>query len=291
MISAFKRIMIVATVVACGGVSASAQISYSFLPTEGVWNNWENWWPASGPPTSIDDAEIPNGSTCRIENDNAFVYDLTVYGVLQIKGKDLTIYGGATVNGDIEFHKPGGTDPRLVAANDITVDGSGTISASDGDGLDPGIITHAGVGLDKLTLDTVTVEGSVTFLTHLDMTNGAELLVDDDDDEMVIGYLTGSPPEMELDGDLGTAYTVSAGTLKIGYTKNMYCRSEWDVSVGTLELTEYATHVSWQDTGHPVKVSSGTLLLNELFITNGGLEFTGGTIQVAAGKSALFSKK
>ncbi|HUU94973.1 MAG TPA: hypothetical protein VM487_04470 [Phycisphaerae bacterium] len=121
-------------------ISANAT-DYTFNPQggdTGVWRDEDNWIPDNGPPCTEDDtATIPTGKHCRVEQwypgvgaiyvaQNA---TLTITNGRSIKiGSDQTPTT-STIDGELRFE--GLANPGLYVADaGLTIDGSGTITAS-----------------------------------------------------------------------------------------------------------------------------------------------------------------
>lgn len=136
-----------------------------------------------------------------------------------------------------------------------------------------------------------TIKGSVRF--HVDLVNEGVLLVDADTDTMEIGYMDTEQPLIHVAGSAGQ-FKATAGRLRFGWTKidsalgRMLCK--WHIYGGTIEQTQHAQHTTWLNGMHPVEVRSGTLKLGWFFVTRGGLEYSGGRIEVVLPYTVMFER-
>lgn len=111
-------------------VDCNAQTSTKFTgATDNDWTDSTNW--NRGVPTQYKDACIPAGETAQIIFDTTpEVRDLWVEGTVELWGNYvqskwawLTLYGDCTIDGDVLLT----SGPKLKIANNITIDGTGTL--------------------------------------------------------------------------------------------------------------------------------------------------------------------
>ena len=292
-----KKTVLVAMIIASGDALANAD-EFLFITTNGKWNIASNW-DLNAIPDSDDQATIPYGKTCRIEDRDESIQELIVEdgGKLEVTGRTLTIapYGPTyhvTVDGDIEFS--GEAYLEIGAPGGLRITGGGLISCTGSGNL---LTVRSATGpYDTLTVGDSgqqtrpTIKGNVTILAHV--CNRGRLLVDASGDVMTIGPLATTPedPYVDLSGLVEGSFEVTSGRMKFGHCRprpqdTLECK--WRVAGGTLELTEYAA--GWGQARHPVEVLSGTLEVNQFICTTGTLSFRGGQIRVAAGKAAAFT--
>jgi hypothetical protein len=166
---------------------------------------------------------------------------------------------------------------------------------------------------NSLQLEEITVKGTFRICTHLNVSNGASLVVDDADDEMVLNRQGQVWPRPRLQGN--GSFDVSAGTLRfedcdlvhtmnatwnltggrihvtsdVGYASPTwkYIASDIDISGGELEVDQLSGLPNFKTTGQ-LEMSGGTLDIDGDFKVDGGLEYSGGTIEVASGYVAEF---
>ena len=274
---------------------ATAQPTFIFDVTSGNWHTRENWDPTSGPPQAGDRAIIPSGKTCTIDTANQEALVVEVIGTLIIKGKTLSMLPTSTtspsmkVNGTVKFEKPGQTTPKLIhnEANipfpppfKIFTDNAGTLVA-DGAAGHEGIIEETNTSILDVQ-SGVTIKGSIS-VDGIGLINDGLFLVDNASDTMFIG------------GTSVGLLSVGSGTFEVS-DGDMFIRrlkpnaetftGKLIVSGGTMTFT---THVgSTGPSEAKVEVSGGTLLFEADWQSLGGLDFTGGTIKVAANETATF---
>lgn len=164
----------------------------------------------------------------------------------------------------------------VCLAIDSKITGSGTVTAAKPN-YGPGVLEWRDASCPStLLIDTnVTVKGSMTIISNV--TVKGLLLVDHASDTMILnsfdciegsGTFQATAGVLRIDsasGDIDNAmdYVVDGGTIN--------CKA------GTFDTTGVVT------------VSSGTLDLDQNFVCTGGITFSGGNINVAANKCAVFS--
>lgn len=266
-----------------------------------------NWVPIEqAPPGPGDKAIIPNGKSCLVDSDEAAeVVEIAGGATLTIAGKTLTTQddgvagqvGGIKVDGTLRFERAAGVRGVLRYAgtgdpSNFAITGGGTLIAEGS--------THAGRienlsigGTETLTIgdgtNSLTVKGTITIrIEKLDVKQHALLLVDNAGDEMRIDD-NGAPRDIEGGGTI----RVSAGELVFEREAipNLLFTGAIEVLGGTMTLLG-----SGGDFGAvplpnnaSVKLTPGGILRIERgWESYGGLEFTGGKIQVTHPNIAAF---
>ena len=278
--------------------SAATATDYSFTADDGVWDLAGNWDPDTGPPQAGDKATIPDGKICRVQEDDQEAHEVVVEegGTLGIVSKDLTIGEGSgivrlTVDGTLYFKTaigPGAPTPRLLTPTaKLEIQGMGLVTARRADGYGPGRIE--GVALSVYS--GATLAGSLQIHTDGSIDNDGTFVVDGSTDDMYVGRLSSSGSRPWLDGS--GSFRASNGTMHFGRVwLSRTVTAYWEVSDnGEMHLSEYV--VQYLAPGrYPrilVSVSGGRLYVNMYFLNRRGLSFTGGEIEVGAGKLAEFN--
>jgi hypothetical protein len=296
-----RTIAVQAVILGLTTVSATAE-DYTFTGhIDNTWNNRLNWDPNdTGPPGAGDKATIPDGRICRVEEDDQEAHQVVVEegGTLGIVSKDLTIGEGSgmillPLDGTLYFKTatefgPGAPTPRLLTPGArLDIQGTGLVTARRADGYGPGRIE----GGELSVYSGATLAGSLQIYTNGNIVNDGTFVVDGSTDDMYVGRLSssGSLPYLMGDG----SFRVSNGTMHFGYVwLHRYMTAYWEVSDnGEMHVSEYVVQ-RLSPLGYPrilVSVSGGRLYVNTYFLNRRGLDFTGGEIEVGAGKLAEFN--
>lgn len=301
------RILFALTVIAACSVAAVAE-TFTFDATDGIWGDSQNWDPP-GTPGSADTAIIPSGKTCRIEDADRDIKILDVQsgGTLRIDSRKLTVHQtsgtGVTVNGTLQFKQTGpAAAPVLFFNNSMTLNGSGTINARENDGYGPAEME--GADDDDLTITDTTLVGSIDILA-INLKNGGTIKVDDADDSFRVGE---SPSAVEVWGS-GT-FEVSAGLLQFRHVRWTAPGRDFTgpitISGGTMQFD--GALGGGVELDSVITLSAGTMLIKHTFSNaksftmsggklqidkqnsrfNGDWTYTGGTIELAAGRNVMF---
>lgn len=126
--------------------------TYHFTAEEpGYWNDDENWYPPGGPPDGDDTAIIDEGNHCIVYGQNAYVEVIQVEtdATLTLKdGYDLHLgnYSNPTTStiqsgGKLCFEGPNSSS-LYINKGDVTINGSGTITAETTAGYVAGYIMN-----------------------------------------------------------------------------------------------------------------------------------------------------
>jgi len=293
-----RRILILAVIVGFTCPWANAT-DYTFTVDDGVWDDPNNWIPEGGPPCADDKAIIPDGRICRVQEDDQEAHEVVVEegGTLGIVSKDLTMDGGSetvhlTVDGTLYFKTAigiGARMPRLLTPDTkLDIHGTGLVTARRAGGYGPGRIE----GEMLSVCSDATLAGSLQIHTDGGIHNHGTFVVDGSTDDMYVGRLSSSGSRAFLVGS--GSFRASNGTMHFGYVwLSPYLTGNWEVSDnGEMRVSEYVRQYYAPPGAHPrilVSVSGGRLYVNTVFLNRRGLYFTGGEIEVGAGKLAEFN--
>ena len=295
-----RAILALGAILGFASASAIGETYYFDQVPEGDWNDPENWRPDGGPPGADDTAIIVDGHTCLVEEAHQEAHEVEVEegATLGIVSKDLTIGEGPetihhlTVDGTLYFKTtigPGAPTPRLLSPdNHLYIHGSGVVTARRADGYGPGRIE----GLVLSVFSGATLAGSLQIYTDGGMQAEGTFVVDGSTDDMYVGRLSSSGSRPWLDGS--GSFRASNGTMHFGrvWLSRRLLTAYWEVSDnGEMHVSEYVLQLGGQS-GYPrilVQVSGGRLYVNTHFMNRRGLYFSGGEIEVGAGKFAEFN--
>ncbi|MCG3126985.1 MAG: hypothetical protein CHACPFDD_01841 [Phycisphaerae bacterium] len=293
--------MLISLIFGVVAATPSLGTTYTFIATSGSWDNTGNWSP-NGKPGAGDEAIIPSGKTCRIENEDAAVKLMQIAGTLGLEGYSLTLGdtdadSSLNLTGTIYFNKPSTEVPELLIYNTITTTGSGTITARvvDSPG-DEGVIGDADSPANSgLVVGNGTIlVGSLTIL--VDITNRGTIHVNHGSDTLVLGG-SEAPPTNAFVGDDGNLEVSGGGTVRIN-AMEVDGDGTWTVTGNDDSLLWLTDKFTIGDTGTfyvNVRAWRGTLDIDADFLTRGALHFGNltlsqeATIKVASGKAAEFS--
>jgi len=283
-------ILTIGVIFGFGAVSATGTTYYFDRVTEGDWDYPDNWTP-NGTPEAGDTAVIVDGYTCLVEDADQEAASITLAGddsVLGIVGRELTA-SVVSVNGTLYFEGEG----SCLRSDGVLSIGStwpgqwGLITARQGDGYGPGVI-EADDGVYICAGAYVT--GTLEILSDTYIVNYGTVEVRDSADTLEIGRAEsgGAMPALQGSGEFwATAGTLRFGKLAMGYALT----GAWIVGDdGTMDVTEYVSCVclpAYCPVVH-LYVAGGEVEVATDLLTRGGLEFTGGTIEVQPGKTAEF---
>lgn len=242
----------------------------------GVWDNDGSKWSPAGTPTAAHDVVFPvgSGSSYKVEisiNATAGSVTLPSTVTLEIRASKRLEVGYVDVDGVIIVKSGGRLELNACAT-------------SSNDGLIDLVQASATI---RISAETHTINGSGSILGRLDsvaiqLSSGAALT-----NQTTIG---GSLKIEPVAGATGTCFSNSTGGVVATAGGTLLVNShvlgsgsgEWRVtgSGATLEFDCGSTSLSGNFT-----VSAGTLKIDASVCTSGNLTFSGGKIQVAAGKS------
>jgi len=304
--------MLVATL----GLAAAPAIAgdtFTFTATDGVWGNDENWdGPEGRYPEYGDTAIIPGGKTCRVEKDDQHAKIIQVSGTLGIVGKKLALGQNftpttSTVNGTgtVYFKEVGGVRGTLAVRHWVTIDGSGKLTGSKGiDSTYAGRILLYGeqvgdeppygyivYGLGIILDDTVVLTGTVQLWCRIEIKANAAVVVDYPDDVFnVADVVIWNGGNVILDGD--GEFQVSAGALVFKMVWFDPTTPLWRLTGGEIELFDNPmSNIRFLNIPVRIVMTGGTFDVNDPLSTTGGLEFSGGQIEVAPNKTAEFFER
>ncbi len=300
------------TILIFGGMLAFVTVpavghTYTFTADDGVWGDEDNWYSETGEsyPQYADTAIIPSGKICRVENDDQHAEIIQVSGTLGIVGKKLALgkNDGATtstVNGTVYFKEVGGVRGCLAVRDWVTIGGSGTLTASKGtDSTYAGRILTYGeeqgdppvwvvYGLGLILDDTVVLKGTVQLWCRIEIKTEAAVVVDDPDDVFNVADVPlWNGAWVVLDGD--GRFQVDAGALVFKSVQFAETTPWWNLTGGELELFDIPNcNIRFLNIPVEIVMTGGTFDINDPLSTTGGLEFSGGQIEVAPNKTAQF---
>lgn len=270
-------------ILAFAASSGMAQTDYTFTGDHNdQWTERLNWIPNTDYPKGPDSATIPSGKTCVVSQQDAEIRTLTVDGTLGVEGWKLTTWYRLTVNGTL-YMKDGaaGNTATLFTGPNLIIAGTGAIDASKPD-YGPALIEGNSEHRRDLVVNAgLTLKGSIQ-IREVKLENNATFLVDHADDVMDIGV--DSDLAMDVSGS-GT-FKVTAGLLKFRSTRLVWTFVGWcRVTGGIMRFTDEMAFAISQGR---FTVTGGILDIDDFLGTNGSLSFSGGKIELAAGKSAVF---
>lgn len=330
-----KTIILMGVVFLCAVQSSVMAGTKTF--TGGLGGTGTNWHTNSnwdlGVPTLADDAVIASGKTAVISDDDAVCKLLYINSTatVRIESRTLTVdspfedadfLGDVFVNGTLQFKKTGSAVPRLDHNNEeFTISGSGTIDASAGSGLGPGIITYASGWGGLMTFygdpnhkdSPLLVKGSLQIdpLTSVwlsdvnpDLDGCAVFLVDNANDVMMFGKqdsgsLQGRILGRSGDEVPGATITITAGQVHIGRLKFDWTGSNDEYAwFGTINVEGGAFEVENLGAGNENKGAGAININGGSFVTyldwtnyetfGNHLSLTHGNISVKSGHMASF---
>lgn len=282
-----------------------------------AWNNAANWSPSAVPGAS-DFATIPNASTCMVlDSATAECEKLTINsggtlvlgqvggGSAQIEigdNDEMTPAESITVNGTFVVDD---SNAVIIVGKGYPIGGSSTIetrASTDGGDTDPGgkvsIFPHlAGAPGAAISIGgTLTLRGSITFHTQMDVGSGVYVYCDEVWHKMFFGPANNWDYNIDFDG-----------TLYVGAGECLAQRMRWGNSAGAINVAGGLFKLK----GHCVLFSGGTCVtefasqmtgtsLNftvlggiaefERSVVAANLQLVGtGVIKVAANRSAEFN--
>ncbi|MCC7293989.1 MAG: hypothetical protein IT449_18160 [Phycisphaerales bacterium] len=297
--------LVVLAVCMCGA-PAIAQDTCTFTATSGVWDSGGNW-SCGHAPGGGDDAVIPSGKTCRIENMSNFAFAKTidVDGTLEIRGETL-ILGATTeidttsnVDGNVYFEKVGSDNAVIVCRGAwVTINGTGALNASKAvnsnyEGRLECCSTGCGHNGDGFIFgSSLTVKGSMGIRACVEVNGTAK--VDYSGDTMQVGDGAGiACADNTCDGPeiTGTGkFKVTSGTLRFGAVGYENADApKWEISGGEIEVFADGNFGSIEANNHiKITADGGTIDFGDNFLSNGGVEITNATMIKAAGKTVRF---
>ncbi len=275
------------------GAAEAAATDFTFNVTSGDWETAGHWAP-TGTPGANDTATIPNGKTCRVEQDqSADSIDIEAGGTIRVIATvgdplNLAIFADSTINGTLELE---GVSSKvaglLIAGSDpITLNGTGTIRGiTQSVGL--AAIFYQSLCDDAsctLTIPDLTITGTVAVFTNLLF--GGTVLVDDADDTIQLGHPSCAQASISLAG--GT-YEVDDGQLILECVESITTPNgppTWTMTGGTLWVTVDCSGCA--NAAGDIAISGGTLVVDAVLCTVGTFVFNDCTIDVDSGVTATF---
>lgn len=282
--------------------------TFTFQPTNGIWNFDGSWLDENGvpgTPNEDDLAIIPTGKTCNVNN-NAAALSVDVDGVLRIcSGKQIILYGDSTVDGEVTFMHcapggGGGCGVGTIHLNDsLTIDGTGTIvghahpdDPCTGGGVIPGVIS--GEADQVLTLGSASSHG-VTILGYIDVQvetiNFARIGVDQPDDVLTLSTNVKT-------GKNGGLWFCDDGTLDVSIEvkdESAAISARWEMDEDAESTAVIEINAVCDELTGDFLIEQGTLDVNASLCSGGQLTFQSVSgsqpvIDVAGSTSAKFSQ-
>lgn len=289
MVKALVKLMRLSATIAvvCTSSMVATAIGATYTFTGDVDSDWHRTlnWDFGIIPERNDTAIIPDELVCDISNADAEIGILEIYGRLNLIGRQLDIYGGSgdsiidgldVDNGIFSLQN----SPTVKLLNSVTFDNAAYTGRILG-GVGADIATWSrDTSVRRLGIASgITVRGSMNF-DGVNVENNGTMLVNNSGHVMTFGSGTNA---VEFFGS-GTLQ-VSAGLAVLDFVTSDF-DADWTMTLNGGEIHVADTSLV-SATDMNLAISGGTLDIDANF-GGKGFTFSGGTIEVAAGKSAQF---